>query len=584
MGPCSQAPRRCDDGRATPVPLPSALVSADSAWCRRARLPRRIRLGRGHGGAPDRGRQREQRLVGVGAHPGSGTAEPSGDACDSWHRWREDVALVADMGLGAYRFSLEWSRIEPERGGVPCAALDHYRRICAACRGRGILPVVTFHHFTTPRWLAGRGGLGGPRRPGSLRPLRHRAAAHLGDLIGWACTINEPNVVAVMGYFQGEYPPGVKEDFVRYGAVNGPWCGPIAWPSTRCGPVRATSRSGSRCPWPRWWPTRGARRSATVPRRCSRTSSCAPPRGRLRRRPVLHPDALRCRRAGRRHPAVPVTQMGDERWPQAVEPTVRRAAAVSGRPVVVTENGIATEDDAERDRLPDRRPAQCAPLPGRRASTCGATSPGACSTTSSGTWATGRSSAWWPWTGPPSSGGPSPVRTGSGRWPGPTGCSQPLGWLTARNCRWAGRALARGPCRHGTGLARARPARVRSWSHTGRRTSRSWRLRQMIAHPSSVKLFQLRRGVGDLDRRVQLTLFLAYGVLQLMVRGAGEHRGQRRGHRPLLLRSTGAGSGARGGKSHFWREVMPFWVMSFLGLAISSVGRLGRRPSPATTT
>ena len=66
------------------------------------------------------------------------------------------------MGLGAYRFSLEWSRIEPAEGEFSTAALEHYRRICAACHGHGILPVVTFHHFTTPRWLAERGGWESP--------------------------------------------------------------------------------------------------------------------------------------------------------------------------------------------------------------------------------------------------------------------------------------------------------------------------------------------------------------------------------------------------------------------------------------
>ena len=60
--------------------------------------------------------------------PGSGRKEPSGDACDSWHRWAEDADLVRDLGLGNYRFSLEWSRIEPEDGEWSTAALDHYAR------------------------------------------------------------------------------------------------------------------------------------------------------------------------------------------------------------------------------------------------------------------------------------------------------------------------------------------------------------------------------------------------------------------------------------------------------------------------
>src|SRR6516225_725383 len=131
--------------------------------------------------------------------PGSGTLEPSGDACDSFHRWREDVQLVADMGLGAYRFSLEWSRIEPAEGEFSVAALDHYRRMCAACHGHGITPVVTFHHFTTPLWLAQRGGWEAPDAPECFARFVARATAHLGDLIGWRAPITWPTGVPALG-------------------------------------------------------------------------------------------------------------------------------------------------------------------------------------------------------------------------------------------------------------------------------------------------------------------------------------------------------------------------------------------------
>ncbi len=125
-----------------------------------------------------------------------------------------------DLGLGAYRFSLEWSRIEPAEGEFSLAALDHYRRIAAACHERGISPVVTFHHFTNPRWLADRGGWEAPDAPERFARYVERTVAHLGDLIGWACTFNEPNVVAVLGYTVGLYPPGLKDEFVRHFAVN----------------------------------------------------------------------------------------------------------------------------------------------------------------------------------------------------------------------------------------------------------------------------------------------------------------------------------------------------------------------------
>ena len=90
--------------------------------------------------------------------PGSGCAEPSGDCCDSWNRWEQDADLVAALGLDNYRFSVEWSRIEPAEGEFSRAALAHYREQCLGLRERGVDPVVTFHHFTTPQWLTAQGG------------------------------------------------------------------------------------------------------------------------------------------------------------------------------------------------------------------------------------------------------------------------------------------------------------------------------------------------------------------------------------------------------------------------------------------
>jgi beta-glucosidase len=141
--------------------------------------------------------------------PGSGCAEPSSDACDSWHRWPEDVALVAGLGLDHYRFSLEWSRIEPAPGEWSRAALDHYRRVAEALREKGIEPIVTFHHFTTPTWLADMGGWEAPDTAARFGRFVEVAAAALGGgLMGRACTLNEPNVVATMGWVIGMFPPG----------------------------------------------------------------------------------------------------------------------------------------------------------------------------------------------------------------------------------------------------------------------------------------------------------------------------------------------------------------------------------------
>lgn len=142
--------------------------------------------------------------------PSSPCLESSGDGCDSWNRWPEDLELLAGLGFGAYRFSIEWSRIEPAEGEWSLAALDHYRRMCAACHERGLVPMVTFHHFTTPRWLADRGGWESPEAPDRFGRMCERAVAHFGDLVGYGCTINEPNIVSIMGYEYGIFPPGVR--------------------------------------------------------------------------------------------------------------------------------------------------------------------------------------------------------------------------------------------------------------------------------------------------------------------------------------------------------------------------------------
>jgi len=111
--------------------------------------------------------------------PGTPCPDPSGDACDHWHRYDDDIALVADLGFNAYRFSLEWSRIEPEEGEFSLVALDHYKRMCESCLERGVEPVVTFHHFTSPRWVAAAGGWAVADTADRFARFVERAASHL---------------------------------------------------------------------------------------------------------------------------------------------------------------------------------------------------------------------------------------------------------------------------------------------------------------------------------------------------------------------------------------------------------------------
>jgi beta-glucosidase len=131
--------------------------------------------------------------------PGTVYREPSGDATDFYHRYPDDIAVIAALGLNAFRFGIEWARIEPEDGEISNAALDHYSRVVDTCLRHGIEPVLTLHHFTSPQWLIRHNG--GWRGTDTAQRFADYAAAvmsRLGDRATWVCTINEANVPALI--------------------------------------------------------------------------------------------------------------------------------------------------------------------------------------------------------------------------------------------------------------------------------------------------------------------------------------------------------------------------------------------------
>ncbi len=129
-------------------------------------------------------------------HPQATVREPSGDACDSYHRFGEDIALLAAAGLDTYRFSIEWARIEPEEGVISLAQLAHYRRMIDTCRAHGVEPMITLHHFTFPRWWRARGGW---KAADSATVFANyvRVACDILHDVSWIVTINEPNMLLV---------------------------------------------------------------------------------------------------------------------------------------------------------------------------------------------------------------------------------------------------------------------------------------------------------------------------------------------------------------------------------------------------
>lgn len=122
--------------------------------------------------------------------------ERSGDAADSFHRYPEDIRILADLGFNSYRFSIEWARVEPEEGQFSQAALAHYRAMIDCCLDNGLTPIVSLHHFTNPHWLGKQGGWKNPQVVGKFASYVRMLLPILHD-VPWIVTINEPNMAAI---------------------------------------------------------------------------------------------------------------------------------------------------------------------------------------------------------------------------------------------------------------------------------------------------------------------------------------------------------------------------------------------------
>jgi beta-glucosidase len=303
--------------------------------------------------------------------PGSLFAEPSGDACDHYHLYQEDMRLLKSLGFQAYRFSVEWARIEPEEGFFSKQALDHYRRMIATCKGEGLIPIVTFHHFTAPLWFSRDGGWENKASVDRFAHYCERAARAFGDLIDWACTINEANVPMLLtaqrgGLSAGEWtrPRQIADVAVRIGAAPGRFApylvcdGFAASPNLIAGHRKgygAIKSTGAKCPvgitlaMQKYEAVEGGEALRDMAEQIMDRQFLESVRGddfvgvQTYTRILLGPNGL-----------VPApnsaerTQMGYEFYPEALEHTIRLAAKVSGCPVLVTENGIGTEEDTRR--------------------------------------------------------------------------------------------------------------------------------------------------------------------------------------------------------------------------------------------
>jgi beta-glucosidase len=311
---------------------------------------------------------------------GSPVPEPSGRACEHYTRYAADVAILADLGLNTYRYSIEWARVEPSEGIFDDTQLDHYVRMTDAVRAAGITPMLTLHHFTLPQWFAARGGWLAPDAADRFGRFCERVVQRLGDRVTWWCTLNEPGNVAVGGYLGVfGWPPGSRDldsfrrataglvrahrralDVVktavptaRVGATHGMQ----EWDSNRAG--RAPMRQARRMFEDVFLEAAAdddfvgvqtyTRVPVDLPVLVGPAAWLVSEVGPIRS--LLLPGIMRRSYGSMRRSSDGTrrTEMGYEFRPEAIAATLRRAAELlPGKDLVVTEHGIATYDDAER--------------------------------------------------------------------------------------------------------------------------------------------------------------------------------------------------------------------------------------------
>jgi len=292
----------------------------------------------------------------------------SGDAIDSYHRFAEDIALNAKLGFNCYRFGIEWARIEPSPGQFSEAELDHYAQVLETCHAHGQTPVVTYNHFSAPRWFAERGGWERDDAPYLFARYCGRTTEHLGPLIGMATTFNEANVqllVQVMGMAPGRSQAVQAMMAAARKATGSDHFSSLAYADPVIAqPIMLEAHRRA------YQAMKAAR--PQLPVGVSLTTQAIEPVG-----PDSLAEAMQAKLYGgwvevakthadfvgvqtytrlrfdKTGPVAPpkgaeLTAAGYEFYPQALPATIRWAHQAIGKPIYVTESGIGTDDDSRR--------------------------------------------------------------------------------------------------------------------------------------------------------------------------------------------------------------------------------------------
>ena len=148
-------------------------------------------------------------------------AEPCNEACKHYEYYKEDIELLVKLGIKAFRFSIEWSRVEPEEGKFNQSEINHYVDKAKLLLEKDIKPIVTFHHFTTPEWLMDDGLWASEKTTIAFVNYVDEMMKHLPKEITLYNTINEPGIFSMFGYLsKKKFPPGVQNEKVFIKASN----------------------------------------------------------------------------------------------------------------------------------------------------------------------------------------------------------------------------------------------------------------------------------------------------------------------------------------------------------------------------
>lgn len=322
----------------------------------------------------------------------SSFVEPSLDAVDHYHRYEEDIRRMEEAGLNAFRFTVEWARIEPEEGKFDRHEMEHYRAVLACCKKHHITPVVTLHHSSSPKWLIERGGWEWDGLPEAFATYCEYVARGMGDLLGYVCTINEANMglqiaaVASSMMEQMGVTPQVGMDFsemvekilpkerleyrrnmaAEFGFKDAGDVHDFLSPRTAHGDglILAAHREAKKalkavCPWLKVGLTLSlydvqAKEGGEASAQAAWEEDFGHYKDALRDDDFIGIQNYTRKRfdaegAMGNADGAELTQMGYEYCPEALEGVIRRVAAqMPGKELLVTENGIATADDARR--------------------------------------------------------------------------------------------------------------------------------------------------------------------------------------------------------------------------------------------